>query len=257
MPDRIDPTSDRPVFRQLADLLREDVRSGRLVPGDRLPSETELMNRFRAARGTVRQAIAVLRTEGLIQVEHGRGAFVRLRQPVRRLAHDRFARRHRDAGKAAFHAETETAGHTPSVEVIDVRKDRCPNDVAVLLKLRRGTAVLVRERRYFVDDEPVELATSYIPWNLASGTPMAEQYTGPGGIYARLEELGHRLAKFTEEVRSRSPLPEERRSLRLADGVPVFELRRTACDVEGRAVEVCDTVLAADRFVLTYELPAT
>ena len=49
--------------------------------------------------GTVRQAIATLRAEGLIDIEHGRGAFARRRPPVRRLAYDRFARRHRDAGK--------------------------------------------------------------------------------------------------------------------------------------------------------------
>ena len=257
MADQVDPTSDRPVFRQVADLIRDDIRSGRLAPEDRLPSETELMNRFRAARGTVRQAIAVLRSEGLVRVAHGKGAFVRPRQPVRRLAHDRFARRHRDAGKAAFQAETDAAGHTPRVDVLDVRKDRCPDDLAPLLGVRRGTQVLIRERRYFVDEEPVELATSYIPWSLASGTQMVEANTGPGGVYARLEERGHRLGRFTEEIRSRSPSPEERRQLRLADGVPVIDIRRIAYDATGQPVELCDAVLAADRFVLSYELPAT
>ncbi|SED94268.1 GntR family transcriptional regulator [Streptomyces sp. 3213] len=53
------------------------------------------------------------------------------------------------------------------------------------------------------------------------------------------------------------PSPTEVRILRLAPGVPVIHLVRTAYDMEGRAVEVCDTVVAADAYVLSYQLPAT
>ncbi len=79
---------------------------------------------------------------------------------------------------------------------------------------------------------------------------------GPGGIYARLEEMGHRLGHFTEDVTSRMPLPEESKALLLSGGVPVLQLIRTAYDTEGTAVEVCDTVMAADSFILSYRLPA-
>jgi GntR family transcriptional regulator len=52
------------------------------------------------------------------------------------------------------------------------------------------------------------------------------------------------------------PSPDEARMLRLSPGVPVFSQIRTAYDTDGRPVEVCDTVMAADRYVLSYELPA-
>ena len=52
------------------------------------------------------------------------------------------------------------------------------------------------------------------------------------------------------------PTPEEIKALGLRSGVPVFRLVRTAYDVDGRAVEVCDTVMAADAYQLSYELPA-
>ncbi|MDP8929987.1 MAG: UTRA domain-containing protein, partial [Actinomycetota bacterium] len=77
------------------------------------------------------------------------------------------------------------------------------------------------------------------------------------GIYARLEEAGHKLDHFTEEVTARMPTPEETRALRLGDGVPVIALLRTAFETSGTAVEVCDTIMAADRYVLTYTLPAS
>jgi GntR family transcriptional regulator len=252
----VDPTSDRPVFRQIADLLREDIQTGRLAEGARLPSERDLMETYVAARGTVRQAVALLKAEGLIHTEHGRGGFVRSRPPVRRIAHDRFARRHREEGKAAFLAEAEAEGISPGVEVLKVGPELPPAAIAERLGIPATEKVLVRRRRYLADGDPVEMATSYLPLAITQGTAIAKKNPGPGGIYARLEEAGHRLVRFTEDVSARMPGPDEVRSLRLSAGTPVFGLVRTAYDDSGRAVEVCDTVMAADRFVLSYELPA-
>ena len=256
MSPNVDLTSDRPVFRQIADLLRHDIDTGALGEGARLPSERELMDTYGAARGTVRQAVALLKAEGLVQTEHGRGGFVRSRPPVRRIAHDRFARRHRDAGKAAYLAEAEAEGISPGVEVLKIGPELPPAAIAARLGLPADEKVLVRRRRYLADGDPVELASSYLPLALVKGTPITHKNPGPGGIYARLEESGHRLARFTEEVTARMPTPDEVRSLRLAAGTPVFGLVRTAYDEAGVAVEVCDTVMASDRFVLSYELPA-
>jgi GntR family transcriptional regulator len=252
----IDPTSDRPAYLQIADQLRQAIVGGQLGPGAKLPSERALMGTYGAARGTVRQAIATLRAEGLIDIEHGRGAFVRRRPPVQRKAYDRFARRHREAGKAAYLAELEVEGRQPEVQVLEVAQAPATVEVARLLHVAKGDPVLVRRRRYLADGQPMELATSYLPWELVQGTQIEQRDTGPGGIYARLEEMGHRLKRFTEDVRARMPLPEEARALQLPPGVPVFVLVRTAFDVEERPVEVCDTVMAADRYVLSYELPA-
>jgi GntR family transcriptional regulator len=253
---RVDPSSDRAVYRQIADHLRAQIESGELAPGSKLPSERSLMDAYRAARGTVRHAVDELRGEGLVHVEHGRGAFVRRRPPIRRLASDRFARQHRQRGKAAYLAELESDGRRPEVEVIEVGPRPVPAQPARLLRLAEGDMVLVRRRRYLADGEPMEIATSYVPWQIAEGTLMTEPNPGPGGIYARIEERGHTLHHFTEEVTARMPIDEERRALRLIPGTPVLTLVRTAYDAEGTPVEVCDTVLAADRYVLAYDLPA-
>jgi GntR family transcriptional regulator len=102
----------------------------------------------------------------------------------------------------------------------------------------------------------MEIATSYVPWSIAEGTAMVEENPGPGGIYARIEETGHRLGRFTEDVTARMPMPDETKALHLPSGTPVMRVLRTAYDTEGVAVEVCDTVMTADLFVLSYELPA-
>jgi DNA-binding FadR family transcriptional regulator len=74
----IDPSADRAVFRQLADLLRDRIESGDLAPGEPLPSELRLAQEFGISRTTVRQAIGQLRTEGLVTVDRPRGTFVRV-----------------------------------------------------------------------------------------------------------------------------------------------------------------------------------
>jgi GntR family transcriptional regulator len=85
---------------------------------------------------------------------------------------------------------------------------------------------------------------------------MTQINPGPGGIYARIEEAGHRLARFTEDVTARMPTPEESHALRLMAGSPVLALVRVAFDIDDVPVEVCDTVMSADHYVLAYELPA-
>ncbi|MGD9987133.1 GntR family transcriptional regulator [Pseudonocardia sp.] len=252
----IDRGDDRPPYRQIAAQLRDAINRGELRPGDRLPSEAELTGHYSVARMTARQAIQELRTEGLVVAEHGRGVFVRLPAPVRRLASDRFARKHREAGQAAFLAEAEKAGVRAQVDQIEVTTAPPAPDVRERLRLSDGDAVLVRSRRYLADDRPIEVAVSYLPAEIAEGTPIAAVNTGPGGIYARLEDAGHTLDHFVEEVTARMPTADERRRLELADGVPVLVVVRTAFDTTGRPVEVCDTVKAAPAYVLEYEVPA-
>ena len=252
----IDPASYRAVYKQIADHLRDVIARRGLAEGEQLPSEAQLMEHYGVARMTIRNALRVLLDEGLVTAEHGRGVYVRARPPVRRLASDRFAQRHRKEGMAAFSVEAAQVGATPQVDMLTVTTARPPAEVAGRLGVADDADVVVRSRRYLLDGRPMETAVSYIPADLAAGTAIADPNLGPGGIYARLEEQGHTLARFTEDVSARMPTPEEARLLALRPGVPVFHLVRTAFDLDGRAVEVCDTVMAADAYQLSYELPA-
>jgi GntR family transcriptional regulator len=75
----IDPTSDRPMHRQLADALRDRIAKGELAPGARLPSEMTLERTTGLNRSTVRRALEILKAEGLVDVRHPHGTFVRER----------------------------------------------------------------------------------------------------------------------------------------------------------------------------------
>src|SRR5437773_2189315 len=131
----IDPASDRAVYKQIADHLRDAIGRSRLHEGEQLPSEAQLMDHYGVARMTIRNALRVLLDEGLVTAEHGRGVYVRARPPVRRLASDRFAQRHRKEGNAGFTVESEQAGATGSVDMIRVSQGLPSAEVADRLRL--------------------------------------------------------------------------------------------------------------------------
>ncbi|MHC1782327.1 MAG: GntR family transcriptional regulator [Anaerolineaceae bacterium] len=70
-----------PKYRQLLTILRGRILTGELPPGERIPSEEDLVTAYGLSRGTVRQAIAQLESERLIETEHGVGSFVRALHP--------------------------------------------------------------------------------------------------------------------------------------------------------------------------------
>ncbi|WP_035800549.1 GntR family transcriptional regulator [Kitasatospora mediocidica] len=247
-----------PRYLQIAEELAEQIDKGILPPGAKIPSESELMDRYKVAPGTARKAVAELRTTGRIETHHGRGSYVKSRPPVDRRSSDRFRRSHRNAGKAAYIAETEQAGAKPSVRVLYIGPTEAPADIADRLGVPHDAQVLARRRLYFRDGTPTEEATSYLPWDIAKDIPeLFSENPGGGGIYARLEENGHTLAEFTETVRARLATKPETTALSLSPGTPVFHLTRNAISEAGRVVEVCDTLMAADQFVLDYRIPAT
>lgn len=96
-------------------------------------------------------------------------------------------------------------------------------DLLVCILARRS---LRDDAAYLLDGEPVELAESYVLLDLAAGTAIEQRDAGTGGIYARLEESGHILAEFVEEISARMPTLEERLRLELPSGTPVIPLTR-------------------------------
>jgi GntR family transcriptional regulator len=255
LPEPLDRRGDRALYLQIADQLRVQVESGKLAPGSRLPSEHSLMAAYDASRDTVRKAIGVLKAEGRLDSERGRGVTVRTSPPEQRRGSDRLSRRHRRAGKGAYLSDMEISGRKPEIHVT-VSTEKASREVAARLGLKAGERVLVRARRMLADGRPLQLAVSYLPLELVKGTQIEQPDTGPGGTYARLEEMGHRLDRFEERVTARMPLPDEAKSLDLGPGTPVILVARTAYAVGNRPVELCDTVIAADRYELQYDISA-
>lgn len=260
-PAEIDPTSDRPVYKQIADWLRLLIDDGYLMPGDKLPSETALMRRFGKTRTTVRRAFDTLITEGRVRSQRGVGVFVRevvredalVRQPYDRLARHHYA----DEGRSAMYIDALSFNPQAAVQQDRVRLDEvaAPERVAVRLEVEQGTTVFRRRRRIKVDGTPTQLTDAYLPLELAVGH-LREENTGDGGTQARIEELGYHLTHFVENLYVRMPTPYEAHALRLESGVPVVDLIQTSHAGE-KPVEVFTAVIAGDRYVFKYGVDAT
>lgn len=129
------------------------------------------------------------------------------------------------------------------------------DDIAAQLGIAPGASVLVRERTMYADDAPVQLATSYLPADLTTPA-MAERDTGPGGLYALIEDAGLSLEHFEETVRTGHADPTEAAALNAAAGTVVLRLVRRAYTVD-RVIEVNHITMLGERYELHYELPAS
>ncbi|MER6500207.1 GntR family transcriptional regulator [Streptomyces sp. NPDC001455] len=238
--------------RDIADALRKRIRSGELAPGARLPGEPALVKSYGVAKETARRALMLLVSEGLAVRRMGSGTYVREFQPIRRVANRRLAQEGWGAGRSIWSSDV---GERP-MRVTDLRvyEAPAPIDVARALDLAEGTSVVVRDRLFTVEGEPVQAAVSYLPAELVRHSPIAQEDTGPGGTYARLADLGAKPVRFIEELRSRMPSQEESERLGLADGTPVVEIYRTALTDQDRPVEVNRMLLNAGAYVLEYHI---
>ncbi|GII52503.1 GntR family transcriptional regulator [Planotetraspora thailandica] len=240
-----------PIYRRIADRLRDEILSGVLRDGDRLPGENAIMAEYGIARATARQALAVLINEGLAVPRRGSGVYVRLFRPIRRHGSRRLSREQWGQGRAIWDSDTRGRPYT----VDEVRIERVPASEQVA-RLLDSDEVWVRRRRYSVDGRPVQLAVSHFPADLVEGTAVTLPDTGPGGAYARLGDLGYSPVHFTEEVRARMPQPSEARLLDMPPGTPLIVVARIAYAGGGVPVEFNEMTLDAASYVLQYDFDA-
>lgn len=248
----IDPQAQQPLYQQLADDLRSKIRRGDLVPGDRLPSERELIETHGVSRTTVRLALGVLKSEGLVVAGHGRGNFVHARPPVR-LSFTRFSRASQQPGMGPWGVATSRAGVTGHLQLVTVEQQTADDELAVRLEVDEGAPVLLRSRHMYADNRLVQLYDGYYPLDLVEGTELASSTILDGGTYAAFDRIGRHPERVTEEVGARAPTPEETRLLHLSGGAPVLTVTRTTRDTAGRVLEILQVVASADTNVFVYE----
>src|SRR6185437_1504686 len=234
-------TGDQYPYRRILSDLREQVLGGQRAPGDRLPSESELATIYHTSRPTVRRALAVLRSEGLIVTGQGSGTFVRARPGIQICVTGSNYRRHRALGLPGFNAQVLAQGQSPRQDITQVARIGAPDFVAEKFDLDEGESVIVRRRVFLADDMPVALTDSYYPASLAADNAIEKPERIKGGAHALIEDpegpIGRRIARSADDLTARMPTPSEVQLLRLPAGVPVVRVLRTIYDSEGQPVE--------------------
>lgn len=243
--------SGRPAYLQIADDLRDRILSGRLGANDKLPSESDLMRAYDVSRTVAKMAIGVLRTEGLITSHPGKGSFVRPAREVRRLSSDRYQRR--PERTPPFASDAKAAGRAARWEHYS-RREQASTVVAERLAIAPRDPVMTTDYRFFADDAPVQLSSSYEPLALTDGTAIQQPEDGPVlGVIARMDLLGEHVTHVTERVTTRAPRPHETAALDVPAGVHILHVVRTHY-AGTTPVETCDIIVPGDRYELTYRI---
>ncbi len=239
---------------QIADDIKRSIKAGDLRPGALVRSERELREQYQTTKSTVNRAINLLKAEGLVRTEPGRGVFV---QDIPTAANR--IRRIPSSGRgsgSSFAEEMRKLGYEPSTELVQVEVIKPPADVAQRLGIGGNDYALIRKRHMFGNESPVQVASAYYSLPVAGGTELAYPDTGPTGIYERLAARGFRVARFAEEIESRRPSKEEGDFLRISPTQHVLEVTRLACDRVGRVLEVTVNVFPSQLWRLSYEWSA-
>lgn len=249
------PAQEHP-FKRVANELRAEILRGDLAPGDKLPSENQLAERFDVTRATIRKGIALLRSEGHVTSHQGKGAFVRERPHVSMRQTGSIYRARRSTGKSNFNAEAEAQGQRPKQIVREVVETPAPEAIAERFGIPPGAPVIARRLLFTVDDSPMQLADCYYEVAVARGTRLAEARLIKGGANAYIEDcdgpIGRKIVRFIEDLDIRMPYPHEIEALDIPDGVPIARVIRAAYDTAGDVVEVLDSIVPCDRHVFRY-----
>jgi GntR family transcriptional regulator len=238
--EMINRYADRPIYRQLSDLLEARLAE-QSRPGDRLPSEAELSQEYDVNRLTVRRALNELNQRGLIETVHGKGSFVaepRVRYNV-------------SAGRdASFTRTMRQLGHRVGIRLLAFETVQSRD-----LQAELGTdgVVLVATTVRLVDDQPWSLSVTSIAADRFPG--LARQWNGETSLFDfLLETHGVRMQRAYRTFAAGQADPTEAEHLQLRTGAAILEMRGLNVDQDGNPVALVGHRFRGDRVQFTVDL---
>ncbi|MFF3211090.1 GntR family transcriptional regulator [Streptomyces sp. NPDC002886] len=213
----------------IADDLRAQISKGHLQAGVRLPSEAQLATRYAVSTPTLRNALALLQAEGLVEKIHGSGNFVR--HPLRRATY--IGGGHMPNAPAPADGALHTTIHATNLGA--------HGHLTALLKVSPRSPLTEFLCLSHEGKTPHSLARIYVPRDLAPAD------VPEGLLAARLPNLRPPLAVVQETVSTRLPTPDEAMTLRISPTLAILSITRVATDTAGRVVEAALLALPGDR----------
>ena len=241
-----------PKYQRIASALRSDIRSGTYAPGDRLPAETALMERFKVSLPTLRQALGLLRAEGMVESRHGIGTFVREDRRLTRRSRHRYGAARGRAGLLNAHLRHD---------IVFAGRGPLPERIAEAMGTDPGEEVVIRRRNLYDRDTGrlEEIGASYLPVAVAGGTFLEQPGVVPKALFRCVEDFtGRRYTSALDRWVARLATGEETAAFDLPTGAPVLHVIHTARDENGDVLEVSESIWPADRVVFLdeYDIPA-
>lgn len=224
-----------PIYRRIAEDLRQKIESGELAPGSQLPTEFELRDIYSASRNTIRDAVKWLTSRSLIETRPGQGTFVveKFDPFITTLSGDWEADTGLGGGEGtAALAEVKERERTASVSDPRVEVKKAMGYVADRLQVGEGTSIISRHQERYIDGQPWSLQTSFYPMDFVvrGATRLIDAVNIDEGTVKYLQEaLKLKQVGWRDLIAVRAPDENEAKFFRLPeDGrIPVFVLLRT------------------------------
>lgn len=244
----------RPEYLRIAAELRASIANGTYAPGDQLPTLTALAQQYDVSDTTVRNAIGILRNEGLVESKTRSGTRVRERPAIHRLAADRY--RPRPEPSTPFTADQGTSW---SEYHLGKRFERvlAVGDIAALFEEEDGLELLARHFVFYDGGVPSQMSTSYVRWADVTGSPIVDPINEPwpGGTRAQLATVGVHVTRVLEAFTAGMPTEQEAETLAIGPGIPVLRWTRRMLTAEGRVVEVAHPMVRrGDTTVVDFDI---
>jgi len=217
-------TSAPALYRKVADDLRAAIVAGEYPAGTRLPSESDLAERYSVSRGTVRQAFAALRADGVIASRRGARRIVLGGPQLQSFGE-----------LASFSRWAHAIGEVPSGRVIALDRREAKPSEAEQLALAAGTRIYHLTRVRLLSGHPVMIERSAFPDRV--GALVAGMDLGHESIYERLGELGVIFADAGHVIDSVPAAADDARLLETRPRVPLLRERRRTTDPSGVPIE--------------------
>jgi DNA-binding GntR family transcriptional regulator len=231
-----------PLYYQLKLHIESQIRAGIWQPGDQVPSESLLGEKFHISRTTVRQALGELVNQGLLTRIQGKGTFVahpRIRQRLTRLT--------------GFTEDYEARLMKPASQLLRQQREPALSRIASALRIREGTPVIVLERLRLADDLPMAVEISHLREDLFPSFN-AQEFPG-GSLYAYLAENFNTIPTTAHQDMEAIACPQPKaRLLGISKGGPVLHIYRTTFDQFRRPFEQVESFYRGDRYVFQAEL---
>ncbi len=239
----LDKTHPIPLYYQVKESLLEEIRAKQYKVGDLIPSESELQEKFKVSRITIRRAIQELVQEGHLYTQQGKGTFVSRPKASQEL------------NLISSWAETMvTLGMHPETKIIRYAEEPAPVNVAKLLNIPIGAMVYRLERLRYADNEPTCIMTNYLVPAIVPG--FLEKGLKGESLYEMLEKnYSIVLARAEEIVEAKAAKVSEAEMLNVKRGFPLLYATRVTYDITDRPVEVVISVSRADRY--SYKIKLT
>ncbi len=236
-----DTPTKTPIWKAIADALRSDMAEGRYGPGDKLPTEAALAERFGVNRHTVRHGISALVDEGLIRTRRGAGAFVAATPTDYPIG-----------SRVRFHENLIAAGRRPEKRVLHVEERAATEGEATALTVSPGDQICAYHGLSLADGHPIAVFESMFPLDRLPGICAALQDTS--SVTEALNRSG-----VTDYTRASTRLTATRATatqalhLQVSEGDPLLRSSGVNVDEQGQPVEFGRTWFVGDRVTLTLE----